>query len=337
VDDDSDDDADGDGDITLAIAEHRQAPTTLSNGTGKGGAAAAKTKAKGAAKGTKVKRKRANVRRNIKKVKAGTDLNASTKLALQAEQERKARRANLQNAAPPPPEMLPSLDMFTGASGPDDDSGGGAAVQLPAGGGTHDASDFGDDDGVSATSPAFMEHEDLGEIEIVELISSGDEAEVSASVVPGNVTGQGVTAHQIQPSGGATVTSAVVIDDSSDDETGDGQGASVSLLKPKTKKVKRSRKMAAGGGVMLGKQPTFTDDAANTRDKEGNVLVNILRSADEPSALLIPELAAVVKPHQIGGIRFMWENVVETDEQFKTTEGYAPLLFFILLRNHLCF
>jgi hypothetical protein len=91
--------------------------------------------------------------------------------------------------------------------------------------------------------------------------------------------------------------------------------------------VAKSKKVKSGKSVRMARQPTFVDDNVNSADRDGNVLVNFLSNPkSEPKAHLVPELAKVVKPHQIGGVRFMWENLVETDELYKTTDGFGCIL-----------
>ncbi|KNC70415.1 hypothetical protein SARC_17057, partial [Sphaeroforma arctica JP610] len=44
----------------------------------------------------------------------------------------------------------------------------------------------------------------------------------------------------------------------------------------------------------------------------GRVLVNLDHDPSEADVFLLPELAEKAKPHQIGGVRFMYDVVVDS-------------------------
>ena len=69
-----------------------------------------------------------------------------------------------------------------------------------------------------------------------------------------------------------------------------------------------------------------TRDDLNQPDSEGRVLVNVGHPAQEEDIFLAPQLARAVKPHQIGGIRFLYDNVVESLEQFSISPGFGCIL-----------
>ena len=71
---------------------------------------------------------------------------------------------------------------------------------------------------------------------------------------------------------------------------------------------------------------SHTDDALNTPDAEGRVLLNVAHPPEDPDIYLAPQIAQKVKPHQIGGIRFLYDNVVESLERFKKTSGFGCIL-----------
>ncbi|XP_072538211.1 helicase ARIP4-like isoform X2 [Salminus brasiliensis] len=68
------------------------------------------------------------------------------------------------------------------------------------------------------------------------------------------------------------------------------------------------------------------NDALNQPDAQGRVLINVNHPADENDLYLSPQLARAVKPHQIGGIRFLYDNLVESVEQFKSSSGFGCIL-----------
>merc|ERR1712048_1014643 len=59
-----------------------------------------------------------------------------------------------------------------------------------------------------------------------------------------------------------------------------------------------------------------TNDKFNSFDSQGRVLVNLGHPPEDPDIFLPPQIAAAVKPHQVGGIRFLYDNLIESLEQF---------------------
>ncbi|XP_067934570.1 helicase ARIP4-like isoform X2 [Watersipora subatra] len=68
------------------------------------------------------------------------------------------------------------------------------------------------------------------------------------------------------------------------------------------------------------------DDSKNKRDSKGRVLVNVAHPNDDPDLFLSPQLARVVKAHQIGGIRFLYDNLVESLQRFRHSSGFGCIL-----------
>lgn len=71
---------------------------------------------------------------------------------------------------------------------------------------------------------------------------------------------------------------------------------------------------------------SHTDDSLNTPDGQGRVLVNVAHPLEDPDIYLAPQIARIVKPHQIGGIRFMYDNIIESMERFKNSSGLGCIL-----------
>ena len=69
-----------------------------------------------------------------------------------------------------------------------------------------------------------------------------------------------------------------------------------------------------------------TQDDLNKPDGEGRVLVNVGHPPDEDDIFLTPQLARAAKPHQVGGIRFLYDNVVENLDQYSTSPGFGCIL-----------
>lgn len=69
-----------------------------------------------------------------------------------------------------------------------------------------------------------------------------------------------------------------------------------------------------------------TNDEFNQPDEQGRVVVNIGHPDGEPDIYLPPQIARIIKPHQIGGIRFLFDNVVESIGRFDTSTGFGCIL-----------
>ncbi|XP_054655742.1 helicase ARIP4-like isoform X2 [Dunckerocampus dactyliophorus] len=68
------------------------------------------------------------------------------------------------------------------------------------------------------------------------------------------------------------------------------------------------------------------NDDLNCPDDHGRVLVNLNHQPTEEDIFLSPQLARAVKPHQIGGIRFLYSNLVESVERFVSSSGFGCIL-----------
>ncbi|XP_053594955.1 uncharacterized protein LOC103575845 isoform X2 [Microplitis demolitor] len=69
-----------------------------------------------------------------------------------------------------------------------------------------------------------------------------------------------------------------------------------------------------------------TNDRYNVPDEHGRVLVNVGHPDTEPDVFLAPQVARVIKPHQIGGIRFLFDNIVESIERYNGSSGFGCIL-----------
>ncbi|BFZ10339.1 hypothetical protein BsWGS_13379 [Bradybaena similaris] len=68
------------------------------------------------------------------------------------------------------------------------------------------------------------------------------------------------------------------------------------------------------------------NDTLNLPDTDGRVQVNIGHPAEDPDIFLAPQIAQAIKPHQIGGVRFLYDNLVESVERLRTTPGFGCIL-----------
>jgi RAD54-like protein 2 len=69
-----------------------------------------------------------------------------------------------------------------------------------------------------------------------------------------------------------------------------------------------------------------TNDTYNTRDAQGRVVVNIGHNESEPDIFVAPQIARIIKPHQIGGVRFLYDNIIESTELFDKSTGFGCIL-----------
>ncbi|XP_015123185.1 uncharacterized protein LOC107045422 [Diachasma alloeum] len=69
-----------------------------------------------------------------------------------------------------------------------------------------------------------------------------------------------------------------------------------------------------------------TNDRYNIPDEHGRVLINVGHPDTEPDVFLAPQVARIIKPHQIGGIRFLFDNIVESIERYKSSSGFGCIL-----------
>ncbi|XP_077998526.1 helicase ARIP4-like [Glandiceps talaboti] len=69
-----------------------------------------------------------------------------------------------------------------------------------------------------------------------------------------------------------------------------------------------------------------TNDDLNQRDILGRVLLNPNHPFGEQDVFLAPQIARHVKPHQIGGIRFLYDNIVGSIDNYESSGGFGCIL-----------
>lgn len=69
-----------------------------------------------------------------------------------------------------------------------------------------------------------------------------------------------------------------------------------------------------------------TNDSYNIPDEQGRVLINVGHADNEVDIFLAPQIARIIKPHQIGGVRFLYDNVIEAVDRFDTSTGFGCIL-----------
>lgn len=69
-----------------------------------------------------------------------------------------------------------------------------------------------------------------------------------------------------------------------------------------------------------------TNDEFNQPDEQGRVVVNVGHPDDESDIFVAPQIARIMKPHQIGGVRFLYDNVVESINRFESSSGFGCIL-----------
>ncbi|XP_053214537.1 helicase ARIP4-like [Panonychus citri] len=67
------------------------------------------------------------------------------------------------------------------------------------------------------------------------------------------------------------------------------------------------------------------DDKDNVPDENGNIRINVHHD-DQPPIYVAEHLTKVLKPHQIGGIRFMYDNLIGNYQKFNSAKGLGCIL-----------
>ncbi|KAH8291318.1 hypothetical protein KR054_010563 [Drosophila jambulina] len=67
-------------------------------------------------------------------------------------------------------------------------------------------------------------------------------------------------------------------------------------------------------------------DLYNVPDENGQVVVNMAHPEGEETLYLAPQIARVIKPHQIGGVRFLYDNIIESTRRYNKSSGFGCIL-----------
>ncbi|KAE9549133.1 hypothetical protein FO519_007655 [Halicephalobus sp. NKZ332] len=68
------------------------------------------------------------------------------------------------------------------------------------------------------------------------------------------------------------------------------------------------------------------DPESVERNAQGRLLINHDRPEEDPDVFVADHLTDVLKPHQLGGIRFLYDNIIETIKDFKDSPGFGCVL-----------
>lgn len=116
----------------------------------------------------------------------------------------------------------------------------------------------------------------------------------------------------IQPDDSADKSKAVIVDSSSDSDD-------CIILSDEEEEEEDEEDDENNSGE-------HTNDAYNKPDVEGRVVINIGHGENESDIYVAPQIARVIKPHQIGGVRFLYDNIVESIELFEKSTGFGCIL-----------
>jgi hypothetical protein len=74
------------------------------------------------------------------------------------------------------------------------------------------------------------------------------------------------------------------------------------------------------------------NDELNIPDANGQVLINVNHPSEDSDVYILPFLAKNIKSHQIGGIRFIYDNIVETLSRVKDkSSGFGCILALVAI------
>lgn len=114
----------------------------------------------------------------------------------------------------------------------------------------------------------------------------------------------------IQPDESQDKSKAVVVDSSSDSDD-------CIILSDEEDDVEEEDENNSG---------EHTNDIYNQKDAEGRVVVNVGHGESEANIYVAPQIARIIKPHQIGGVRFLFDNIIEGIDLFDKSTGFGCIL-----------
>lgn len=80
-----------------------------------------------------------------------------------------------------------------------------------------------------------------------------------------------------------------------------------------------------------------TNDVYNQKDAEGRVVVNIGHGENESKIYVAPQISRVIKHHQIGGVRFLFDNIIESIDLFDKSSGFGCILAHSMVKVRFIF
>ena len=69
-----------------------------------------------------------------------------------------------------------------------------------------------------------------------------------------------------------------------------------------------------------------TNDKLNTRTSQGKVVINISEKNPNEVICVADSIESVIKPHQIGGVRFLYDNIIESPSVYEKSQGFGCIL-----------
>lgn len=68
------------------------------------------------------------------------------------------------------------------------------------------------------------------------------------------------------------------------------------------------------------------DDKLNVPEPDGRILVNKGHPMVDEDIFLAPQFQGIIKPHQVGGLRFLYDNLIESTSRFEHSNGFGCIL-----------
>ena len=69
-----------------------------------------------------------------------------------------------------------------------------------------------------------------------------------------------------------------------------------------------------------------TNDRLNSRTKDGKVVINVSEKNPEVVVHVAESIEKIIKPHQIGGVRFLYDNIIESPSTYDKSSGFGCIL-----------